>query len=180
MPRRTKRSSATTVVRPIMAYQWREGSAYHDRADAQEVGEAIDQLANSKGGRPLTPDEIVAAAEDPRSPLHELFEWDNRKAAYNWRKSQARDITGALVIVSTLPSGTKVRDSRAYVSVEKQDDEKRGYVHVSRAVGYDIEEKARQELDAWCRRYAGVQLLAPLVQSVYSILGRRRRVARTA
>ncbi|MEJ1730202.1 hypothetical protein SMA90_28135, partial [Escherichia coli] len=35
---------------------------------------------------------VVRAAEDNNSILHKLFEWDDNKAAYNWRLQQARTI----------------------------------------------------------------------------------------
>ena len=42
--------------------------------------------------RILTPEVVVRAAEDNNSILHKLFEWDENKAAYNWRLQQARTI----------------------------------------------------------------------------------------
>ena len=40
----------------------------------------------------LTPEVVVRAAENSESVLHKLFEWDDNKAAYNWRLQQARTI----------------------------------------------------------------------------------------
>ena len=45
-----------------------------------------------KVNRILTPEVVVRAAEDNNSILHKLFEWDDNKAAYNWRLQQARTI----------------------------------------------------------------------------------------
>ena len=45
-----------------------------------------------KVNRILTPEVVVCAAEDNNSILHKLFEWDDNKAAYNWRLQQARTI----------------------------------------------------------------------------------------
>jgi hypothetical protein len=38
----------------------------------------------------LSPEAVVAAARDPKSPGHEHFEWDNKKAAHQYRVEQAR------------------------------------------------------------------------------------------
>lgn len=38
----------------------------------------------------ITPEIIVNESEDPQSLLHPIFEWDNKKAAFNYRLQQAR------------------------------------------------------------------------------------------
>jgi len=40
----------------------------------------------------LTPDMILHDARRPDSPLHHLFEWDNERAAAEWRLEQARSV----------------------------------------------------------------------------------------
>lgn len=41
---------------------------------------------------PITPERVVKAAENRRSPLHACFEWDNTKAAAAYRLEQARTL----------------------------------------------------------------------------------------
>jgi hypothetical protein len=48
-------------------------------------------LAKNGGGR-LTPDAVIADAKNPKSPLHDQFEWDVGKAAYEHWQQQARDL----------------------------------------------------------------------------------------
>lgn len=43
-----------------------------------------------KGKGILTPQAVVDDAEKPGSPLHDQFEWNNTKAAYEFRLDQAR------------------------------------------------------------------------------------------
>jgi hypothetical protein len=38
----------------------------------------------------ITPELLVTEASNPESILHPIFEWDNKKAAYNYRLQQAR------------------------------------------------------------------------------------------
>jgi hypothetical protein len=53
------------------------------------VTQAILALSDVHGGR-LTPEQVVSAARDRRSPLHAVFEWDDKKAAASHRLFQAR------------------------------------------------------------------------------------------
>lgn len=57
----------------------------------QEAFTELERLAEKNAGD-LTPDLVVGAAADPNSPLHSHFEWDNGKAAVEWRKHQARQL----------------------------------------------------------------------------------------
>ena len=53
-------------------------------------------------GDSATPEQIVDRARDPNSELHKLFTWDDTKAAENWRKYEARQITHFLIIKETV------------------------------------------------------------------------------
>ena len=61
-------------------------------ADAQKVYEEI-------GEQNITPEEILEKAKNKKSELHKCFEWDDTKAAYQYRLQQARTIMCNLVIV---------------------------------------------------------------------------------
>lgn len=56
-----------------------------------EVAAALAVLAAANAGR-LTPDQVVEAASDPASPLHDQFEWDDSVAAVEYRRDQARTL----------------------------------------------------------------------------------------
>ena len=62
-------------------------------ANAQKVYEEI-------GEENTTPEEVVKKAENPDSELHKCFEWDDTKAAYQYRLQQARTVMRNLVFVS--------------------------------------------------------------------------------
>ena len=58
-----------------------------------DVALVVEELTRlQKVNRILTPEVVVREAEDNNSILHKLFEWDDNKAAYNWRLQQARTI----------------------------------------------------------------------------------------
>jgi hypothetical protein len=59
-------------------YQWGDGR--ERPVSAQIIGEQL-AILREKLGRDPTAAEVVDAARDPDSPLHPLFEWDDKKAA---------------------------------------------------------------------------------------------------
>jgi hypothetical protein len=80
------------------------------KADSQEVGEALAKIEAARGS--LEPEAILDAAKDPASPLHKLFEWDDDRAAHEYRLHQARYLIRA--IYSTAPD---MPAHRVFVSV---------------------------------------------------------------
>lgn len=102
-------------------YSWRESRRFG--GDPQEVGEYLESLRQQHEGR-LRPEDIVHDAEDVNSPLHRYFEWDDDRAAHNYRLNQARSLVQALV-VSVEYKNTEVEGVVAFVS--EKDDEGQAY-----------------------------------------------------
>jgi hypothetical protein len=57
----------------------------------EAVRQAILALTDKNGGT-LRAEEVIAAARDRRSPLHAVFEWDDKKAADQHRLATARGL----------------------------------------------------------------------------------------
>jgi hypothetical protein len=74
-------------------YRARPGSPITNE-QAAVVGAFVEQVQGT--GLDATPAMLVDAARDPDSTLHTLFEWDDSKAAENWRRHWARTILGSL------------------------------------------------------------------------------------
>lgn len=88
----------------------------------------LKKLADENGGT-LTPEKIVEDAQDPDSPLHEEFEWDDEKAAHQHRLMQARTLIRTINIIEhhrevTIRTPEWVRDPDLPVSEQ-------GYIHLS-------------------------------------------------
>lgn len=118
---------------------------------------ALDAIAKKHGGV-LRPKDVVKVAADPEHILHDIFEWDDSKAAYQHRLSQARDFIASVRYVYIIEEHTYsapewVRDPRldteqGYASMGKLLSDKdlarealanefaRAGAHLSRA--YDI------------------------------------------
>lgn len=81
-----------------MKFKRRKG--FQIKTNPQVVGEYCYQLEQKKGGK-LTPKELVEAARDVDSPLHNEFEWNDTKAAQKYREWQARYIISSIELEIT-------------------------------------------------------------------------------
>ena len=76
-----------------MIYKWKNFS-YKTSADV--AGEVCEELNRTVG---LTPENLVEASRPEDAPLHNEFEWDDRIAAEEFRRTQARLMICNLSIV---------------------------------------------------------------------------------
>ncbi len=77
----------------------------------QRIYSELERIRRKNKGR-LTPANIVAESTPKKAPLHKCFEWDNSKAAENYRREQARKIATSIEIVYLKP------DTEEIISVE--------------------------------------------------------------
>lgn len=115
-------------------------SAFHDRGARRdddepeprnEVSAAVkDALSRLERDGRLTANDVVEAARDPRSPLHEHFEWDDDAAAEAWRIEQARRLirTVRLVVITE----TETIAAPYYARDTGKDAGEQGYVALER------------------------------------------------
>ena len=94
-----------------MIFKFRESSGL--AGNAQVVGETLHQIHRRHGK--LTPFEVVDAARSRKSALHRYFQWDNDKAADEYRKEQARYLIACVVTVQT--GEDEVQPVRSFVSI---------------------------------------------------------------
>jgi hypothetical protein len=134
-------------------YKW---AAHVPKGDAQVVGNRISAL-RAKNGK-VVPADVVRDARRAESPLHNLFEWDDSKAAELYREDQARWVIRHLVLAKD-ETGQEVEGTvRAFLLINEDDDETRGYVDTAIALGnaesrQEILDRALRELMSWQGRY---------------------------
>lgn len=148
-----------------MVYQWK--SASRIRADVNASAEVMNQLAERNA---LTAENLVEVSRPIDAPLHNEFEWDNNKAADEYRKAQARNIINALVIVpdEQIPAKEPVR---AYFKIEQE----RTYTQLTTIMSNPTRKElllktALSELSAFQRKYATLEELTDVMQSIESAL----------
>lgn len=152
-----------------MIYQWKPGT--HHKLDAQAAGEELERIRTWHNGR-LEAVAVVEASRDPGAPLHTAFEWDNAKAADQWRLDQAGTMIRHIAVVIEKPDGEQ-GSIRAFVSVRR--DEDRSYTSVAHALSDDelraqVLQQAWRELEAWRHRYAELVELG----KVFSLIDQAR------
>lgn len=113
-----------------MVYKWADGSQVKG-VKAQVAGSHLERL-RKRHNEVLTPRIVVEDARSPASPLHPVFEWNDKRAAEKHRLEQAGYILRAVVVV-TSEEQEELRTVRAFVSVIE--DDARGYTSIIRAMG---------------------------------------------
>lgn len=74
------------------------GTAYAKFAPrAQAVGEVLEKIRQDNAGK-IDVRDVVAAARPESSALHPFFEWDDSKAAREYRLGQAKTLVRAVII----------------------------------------------------------------------------------
>lgn len=82
----------------------------------------------------VTVDMVIDAAKNEDSPLHSHFEWDNDKAAENYRRWQARALIARCKITIASSEGVEVR---AFVSLTQDRTSGGGYRMTTDVIGDD-------------------------------------------
>jgi hypothetical protein len=99
-------------------YKARAGAPFKP-SRIQKIGEWVTKLTEKNKGV-LKPQQLIDDAQSFNSPFHNLFEWDNTKAAKKYRLGQARDIINHIVVVMEVEN--KEMDARAFFSVRTGKD----------------------------------------------------------
>ncbi len=153
-----------------MTYKWKADARFP--VGAQIAAERMAKIKKASGG--ITPRAVVDDARPVGSPLHKCFEWDDAKAAEAHRLSTARNLIGALVVVS-VDSEPVDRETRAFVHVTTGGEAR--YEPVATALSdadmrQEVLDRAQSEILRWRERYAAYEEFAAVHAAV-------DRVART-
>jgi hypothetical protein len=146
-------------------YLWKQGA--RQKLSAQVVGEELERIRVEDGGL-VTPERVVDEATDPESPLHDGFEWDDRKGAVEYRLVQARQMLRSCVIAPESSMGASVAPTiRAFVVVNANDS--KGYTSISAAMSEketrdQVVQRAMRELRQWRERYRDLAEFAALFE----------------
>jgi hypothetical protein len=156
-------------------YKWAPGSTF--KTEAQVAGEFIEELRQQNDGA-VTPEMVWRAAEDPDSPIHDDFEWNERKAAENHWKERARNLVNHIVVVRTYQEPAD-EGLKAFVSIVVS-EKKRAYVDIGTVKS---DEEMRQcliddilsKLEVFKKRYAQITELDDIWAAIERAEKRRAR-----
>lgn len=138
---------------------------------------AIKTLRNRKGL--VMPNDVVEAARPSNSPLHPYFDWNDGKAAHEWRLQQARYLIRQCVEVTELIKD-KPQEIHVFVSLLSERTNKGGYRFVVDVLS-DKEQReemlqmALDELTKIRNRYAELRELASLFEAIDRTVAKRRK-----
>lgn len=99
-----------------MVYKFAENAPVS--GDPQVVGETLECIREKRGR--LTARDVVEEARPEGHTLHRYFEWDDNKAAENYRADQARHLIRSVVVIEA-PDVGEVKPVRAFVHVSRPD-----------------------------------------------------------
>lgn len=141
-------------------YAW-AGAAGIRGLKAQQVGEEFERIRTRRNGR-LTPDAVLDAAKDKKSPLHRYFDWDDKSAAGKYRINQAGMLIRSITVIVEVKKGPRQK-FRAFVSVRRDKD--RSYTSIGHAMSEaglrkQVLHDAWAELEGWRKRYANLSEFA--------------------
>lgn len=147
-----------------MVYRWKDTAAPTHKLAAQVVGEHLEQLRVQHGG--ITAEIVLWDASREGSPITPAFEWDDTKAAHEYRLQQARNLVNHIVVLredGQLPT-------RAFVFIESSGDDGQ-YQSVEVALSdvdmrREVLERALKELEAFRRKYAELTELARVFAAI--------------
>ena len=150
------------VYKPKKEYSWGEG--YSPKVKASVVGETLEQIESECGI--VTKEEFLERSRDLDSPTHDLFEWNDSKAAEQYRLNQSQQIIGHLKI-TYVNAEKKEQKIRAYVNVSDQRFHS-GYMATFAALSDDEKKEIvlgniRKELDQFVERNKAFEGLADLL-----------------
>ncbi len=160
-----------------MRYQWKPGVRLP--ANAQAVGERLEQIRRRDGGR-VDPSAMAEDATDPESPLHRCCEWDDDIAAKRHRESQMRHVLRCLVQVYEEQGETKT--ATVYYAVDP--GEGRTYMAASDVnADEDLYQQALSEavalLNGVRRRYAHLEELRTVFAAIDAAGAKKPRKKKT-
>lgn len=152
-----------------MVYQWKKGS--YIKANPQIAGEMCEQLEKTVG---LSAQTLLDANRDKDAPLHSCFEWNNKKAAEEYRLYQSRHIINCLCY--KVDEGEKKEPLRVFFNITRADNNYESLnVILSEEDKYrQLLDRALSELKAFERKYSQLTELEQLFGYINELTGRCR------
>lgn len=150
------------VFQPKRSYSWSEG--YQPNADANLVGSICEQIETENGS--VTKERFLEVSRPINAPTHNLFEWDDAKAAEAYRLDTSKKIINCLRIsyincnneeckVKAFVNVSEYTTKTQYESVElvlKEADKRSVYLN-----------RIKQELNNYIRRNSHIEELADIL-----------------
>lgn len=90
------------------------------KGNAQAVGEALEQIRQDAGG--LTAASVVMLSKPKDAPLHNYFDWNDKRAADQFRQHQARHLMASVTVSFRSQDGQTSKPVHAFVAIGEKED----------------------------------------------------------
>ncbi len=148
--------------------------------EAKVAGEYLEKLEEEHSG--LTAKIVVDDARPVGSLLHPCFEWNDTKAAEEYRMEQARLLMRSIKVVTHIKKGKEeiINEVRLIHHVKRNKDEESKY-HTIYKIAEDpnsyesILGRAYEELLAWERKYEGLLEFQGIYTSIKKVKTKIRK-----
>jgi hypothetical protein len=148
-------------------YRWKSWG--NSKVKAEIVGKVIEKLHDKHQG--VTPELLVEEAKKKRSPVHNLFEWDDTAAAEAYRVHQARLVLNHIEVV--IERGEEVPlVIRAFHSVEYEEGRCYTTIKAARAnedLWEQIKDEALRQIKNWQETYRHIQEFEAIHQAIDAV-----------
>jgi hypothetical protein len=143
-----------------MIYAYRNGFTF--KVNANIVGQTLEKLEKEKGF--ATPADLVEVSRPEKSPTHDLFEWDDKKAAEKYRKDVAYRVINSITVIYEEIIKEPVR---AFVNVADS-KESAVYNNIKDALSDEVKRnnylsRVQYELDRFVAKYREVKGFADML-----------------
>lgn len=157
---------------PLRKWYWKESSKFRS-IPAEIAGEHLEKIRAKNGGY-LRPINVLSDARSEKSPLHNVFEWDDSAAGEKYRLQQASEILRSIEKIEVRVINGKDRDfrERAYLSVPVENaDSKRVYMEAIEVMQSprrreDFLREALNLAEQWRRNYERYVEFAKICEAI--------------
>lgn len=146
-----------------MVYQWKQAS--YIKADANVAGKMCEQLEQTVG---LTAKTLLDANRPENAPLHDEFEWNDSKAAEQYREQQARHIINCLCIA---PESNDEQPVRAFFTIAQPRYESLSVLLSTQEKTDSLLDMALRELRSFQNKYSTLKKLQPVFDAIEKVSG---------
>jgi hypothetical protein len=136
------------------------------------IKKELERIRNLNRKKVLIPGEIVKFAKDERSPLHKYFTWDDGKAAFLYRKQQARGLIRRVVVI---PNEINQKQYKVYYSLQSDRSQGLGYrpletVFKNENFKKELLEQAKKDMLMFKAKYSALTELSDVFESMDNLL----------
>ena len=172
-------TSRVTKTSPAKIYTWVPGTRFGRELDVTTIGQELDHLIEAHGQK-LPAEKVVEAAQNPMSPLHRVFEWDDTEAARQYRITQAQHLLRSVQVTITTPEKKEVT---VRLTVTRERPSQPGKHHYSTTeyaladpeLRAEVLKQALREMAAFRRKYAELAELVPVFAIIDRLTKTKRR-----